>query len=100
MRPVARFGTTKTAVPYLLLSLEQRRKIADVVPDIDSRSTRLASDPDRYAVLRPNGASMRWWNAENLWVAVPWILALPTPTQHTYGSGLVFRLAQIVGDTL
>ena len=94
--PVARFGGPKDAVVYLLLSVEQRRSLEAAVPDFHDLSDRMAPDFTRYAVLRANGSRGIWMNAENLWVAVPWLIGLGTRIKNeTHGSALVYELARI-----
>ena len=92
---VACFETTKDAIPFLLLSYEQRRVIAVAIPDFDNIHDRLAPDHERFAVLRPNGTRGRWYNAENLWVAVPWILGFESRLKDpNLGTQLLFALAR------
>ena len=94
--PVALFGTSKDAIPYVLLTLEQRTSIARAVPGFDDISDRIGQDFDRFAVMSGQKETYHrapWWNGENLWVAVPWLLAMePRITDHTFGSRLLFAM--------
>jgi len=92
---VARFGTAKDAIPFLLLSYEQRLVVAKAIPDFDYYSERLAPEYERLAVLRPDGTCGRWYNAENLWIAVPWILGFESRLKDpSFGDQLLFALAR------
>lgn len=97
--PIAQFGTTKTtAVPYLLLTHTQRCRVSAAIPDFDRLSLSLPPDYERPAVMN-SGASVRvsWHNAENMWVAVPWLLAVMGKVDlHTHGSRMVLELARSV----
>lgn len=93
--PVAMFGTPKDAIPYVLLTLEQRTLISRAVHGFDDISDRIGQDFDRFAVLSPRAGFHRapWWNGENLWVAVPWLRAMePRIVDHTFGSRLIFAM--------
>ena len=94
--PVAMFGTPKDAIPYVLLTVEQRTSVSRVVPGFDDISDRIGQDFDRFAVMSGRKETYHrapWFNGENLWVAVSWLRAMePRIVDHTFGSRLFFAM--------
>lgn len=92
--PVARFGPAKTAIPYLLLSSEQRRSLQVVIRDFEDIGTRLPPDYEVQAILHTGTNPALWRNGENLWVAASWIASLGSKVSHsTHASTMLFALA-------
>lgn len=95
--PVAAFGTPKDALVYLLLSFDQRSRIAGAVEGNLGRdhTDRVPPDRTRYALLNSRGERGLWYNSENLWVAAAWIREVQgIATRNLYGSNMIFAMAE------
>lgn len=94
--PLARFGAPKDAMTFILLSYEQRCALERDNPKLGDAFPFLTPDFVRLALFSAGGGKAPWSSAANLWVAVPWLLALLPAAEapSTHGGRLVAALVR------
>ncbi len=101
--PVVRFGKSRSAKTYALLSHDQRHELDRCVPNLDGLIRQAANahhmEENYQFLLRHDGRSGSWINGENLWVQVSWLVSLPKPDPDSlsFGQHLMFDLIQALG---